>query len=566
MMTSKAFCLVLHTHLPFVLGHGRWPHGSDWLSEAALECYLPLLDAARRLTSQGLSPKWTISLSPVLVEQLASQAFRKEFEFFIEHRLRACQENRDWFRQSGASDLERLADYWETFITKTWEQYRKAGGDLVGEFAELQREGHLEVMTCAATHGYLPLLSTDESIRLQIRTAVETHRARFGQPPRGIWLPECAYRPRGEWSSPTGAQPAQIRTFRPGLEELLDEHNLRFFVTDAHLARGGQALSQYSEQFPALTELQSHVAALPLKPKITPYRLYRIASPGGKGSAVAFVRDPETTRQVWSRHEGYPGDPEYLEFHKKHFPGGLRYWRVTDAHGDLGSKTVYEPSKAADRARDHGRHFAGLVEDVLGGGDAGSILCAPFDAELFGHWWFEGPDWLVHVARELQARGVVPQTLSEAMASAPPLETLTLAEGSWGEGGDHRVWINKDTTWTWEKIYEAERQLVDLLSDWRRSPSALLTRIVTQASRELLLLEASDWQFLITTWSARDYAERRVNEHFSGFCRLAALAHRVLSQQSLSSEDEEFLSQSEQEDFPFPSLDPVWAHSPTAPH
>ena len=204
---SYPFSLVLHTHLPMVVNHGRWPHGSDWLSEATFECYLPLLDTAHRLVAEGLSPKWTINISPVLTEQLASPEFQKELSFYYENVRRACVESRAFFTQQGHEPIVALTFFWEEFYERMWELHRRIGGDIPGTFAELQRGGHLEIITCAATHGYLPLLARDESIHLQLRAAVETHTRHFGRAPRGIWLPECAYRPRYEWTAPTGSDP-----------------------------------------------------------------------------------------------------------------------------------------------------------------------------------------------------------------------------------------------------------------------------------------------------------------------------------------------------------------------
>src|SRR5216117_4060162 len=184
---GSAFALVLHTHLPMVLNHGRWPHGSDWLCEAAFECYLPLLETAHRLVADGISPKWTINLSPILSEQLASPEFQKELSFYYENVRRACVESRAHFEAGGNKEIVRLTSFWEEFYERMWEMHRRIGGDIPGTFAELQRGGHVEMITCAATHGYLPLLGRDESIHLQLRTAVETHRRHFSQMPRGAW-------------------------------------------------------------------------------------------------------------------------------------------------------------------------------------------------------------------------------------------------------------------------------------------------------------------------------------------------------------------------------------------
>src|SRR6267143_1957567 len=208
------FALVLHTHLPMVVNHGRWPHGSDWLNEATFECYLPLLEVAHRLVGDGISPKWTLNLSPVLTEQLASPEFQKELAFYYENVRRACAEGRQQFKKAGASEYLGLCDFWEEHYERMWELHRRIGGDIPGTFAELQRGGHVEIITCAATHGYLPLLSRDESIHIQLRTAVETHKRHFGVAPRGIWLPECAYRPRYEWTPPASPSSSIATTFR----------------------------------------------------------------------------------------------------------------------------------------------------------------------------------------------------------------------------------------------------------------------------------------------------------------------------------------------------------------
>ncbi len=562
------FALVLHTHLPFVLNHGRWPHGSDWLNEATIECYLPLLDVARRLVAEGISPRWTINISPVLAEQLASAAFQKEMDFFIGTRLRYVEDNRAYFARAGQDALVALTRYWEEYFERMWGLMRGLGGDLLGAFAELGAAGHLEIITCAATHGYLPLLSRDESLHLQLRTAVESHRRHFGRPPRGIWLPECAYRPRYEWAPPVGPSRAR-RGVRPGIEELLARYGLEFFIVDTHLVRSGTPLSAYRDFFPALAALPRERPAVrtarPAK-AATPYRPYRVASRGGSGSAVAFVRDPRTTVQVWSRDHGYPGEPQYLEFHKKHFPGGFRYWRVTGAGVDLGDKALYDPAAAAERVQSHADHFVHLIQATLADaaqetGGAPPVVVSPYDAELFGHWWFEGPAWLEAVARRLHDNGVRPVTLANLLDAGVPAETTTLQEGSWGEGGDHRVWLNRETEWTWDRVYDAEEGLVDHLRRSREGGgSELYRRVLAQACREALLLQASDWQFLITTFSARDYAERRFAEHYAEFKRLLELADKLAQAGELAAEEEAALRRLEREDFVFPDLDPRWAH------
>jgi 1,4-alpha-glucan branching enzyme len=544
-----------------VVNHGRWPHGSDWLNEAAFECYLPLLDTAHRLVAAGISPKWTINLSPVLTEQLASPEFQKELSFYYDNVRRACAESRAYFESQGQPDVVKLTHFWEEFYERMWEMHRRIGGDIPGTFAELEAGGHVEIITCAATHGYLPLLSRDESIRLQLRTAVETHKRHFGRAPRGIWLPECAYRPRYEWTPPTGRDSGRDRRVRPGIEELLAEQGLEYFVADAHLVAAGDPVFLYRDYVTA--KRQATPPPAPTAPRTTarsPYHTYRVASRGGTGSAVAFFRDPRTTLQVWSRDHGYPGEFAYLEFHKKHFPGGLRFWKITDASGDLGSKTLYDPAVAMEKVALQARHFVELVAETLKGAahDGPAVVCSPYDAELFGHWWFEGPAWLERVAREMARSPVTPMTLGEALAAVPPRETLALPEGSWGEGGDHRVWLNRETEWTWDRVYSAEAEWATFLGEDGRD-HADHKRVLEQATRELLLLQASDWQFLITTGAARDYAERRVAEHYAEFKRLSEMVRVLDSGEPLGVEAANTLRRLERDDFCFPDLSLRWA-------
>ncbi len=551
------FALTLHTHIPFVLGHGRWPHGSDWLSEVTVDCYLPLLDTLQALAAARLSPHLTINISPVLAEQLAAPAYKVEIEGFLRARIQSVRENRAEFARDGRDQLVGLTEFWEAFYRHRLEQFERLNGDLVGAFHRLQEEDHIELITCPATHGYLPLLRRDESIDLQLRVAIGTHAKRFGHPPAGVWLPECAYRPRYEWTPPAGPMKGKQRVRRRGIEEFLADQGLTFFFTDVHLVRGGRPISVYRDIFPALRTLAE--AEGPSYPRDrTPYLPYIVASRGGRGSAIAFVREPETTLQVWSREGGYPGDEWYLEFHKKHFPGGQRYWRVTHPKSDLADKQLYEPARAAERARVHGEHFVGLLAQTLASFRAETghpgIACSPYDTELFGHWWFEGPQWIQEVYHQLAESGIEPIDCPSYLEHHPPTQAVSLLEGSWGEGGDHRVWLNHDTEWAWDRVYTAEDEFWTLARAARGDGNALIRRVLAQLARELLLLQASDWQFLITTWAARNYAETRLAEHYANFTRLAQFLRRLRDGGTISSAEEEFLTAREEQNFIFPDV------------
>jgi len=221
---------------------------------------------------------------------------------------------------------------------------------------------------------------------------------------------------------------------------------------------------------------------------------------------------------------------------------------------------VYDPDVAFQKARRQASHFVELVQDTLAraSGDGPGLVCSPYDSELFGHWWFEGPLWLEHVAREMTRAGVPRMTLGEALQIVPPRATLALPEGSWGEGGDHRVWLNPDTEWTWDRVYSAEAEWVGHLTRLAGKDTPELRRVLAQATRELLLLQASDWQFLITTGTASDYAERRIAEHYAEFKRLCEMAQALEAGDTLSPDAEASLRRLEREDFCFPDLDPTW--------
>jgi 1,4-alpha-glucan branching enzyme len=232
---------------------------------------------------------------------------------------------------------------------------------------------------------------------------------------------------------------------------------------------------------------------------------------------MALVRDPRSSMQVWSRQQGYPGDEWYLEFHKIRWPGGLKLWRVTGGNVDLGGKASYDPERARNRAGDHARHFADLLASLAEAKSA--LVVAPFDTELFGHWWFEGVDFLGSTYRELRHHPAIhPVTAGHHVAAAPVATAVQLAEGSWGVNGDHSMWLNPQTQWMWDRLWPLEDAF------WNAAPAALALPaarpILAQAARELLLAQASDWQFIISTGAVPDYADRRFRLHCDDTTRL----------------------------------------------
>jgi 1,4-alpha-glucan branching enzyme len=539
-MEHKYFSLVLHSHIPYVIAHGTWPHGMDWLYEAAAETYIPLLDVLYRLADEGHSPQINIGFTPVLMDQLKNRQFVQGFDIYLNMKIETAQENRRFFEKTGRREFAALAVYWEDWYEQLRLRfYDKYHTDILEAFRYLQDEGHIEILTSGASHGYFPLLSKDESIAAQIRQGAFVYRRFMGRDPRGFWIPECAYRPAYIWKPPLGEGEAYPRR---GVDEILKSQGLEYFFVDTHLLKGGEAKGVYADRFPALKHLwekfKEQYTPAETAPQ-TPYLPY-LAYPS---DMAFFVRDDISGAQVWSRHMGYPGDGWYLEFHKKHFPGGMRYWRITSSRADLGDKAVYDVQKTRDRLEEHAAHFVGLLNEILAQRPNGLIV-ALYDTELLGHWWFEGPEWLYSVLKKLARSPVRPLTAGRSLEQIPPQTIISLPEGSWGKGGFHWIWLNKDTSWIWEKIYRIEEDAAELdIAALRQNDRK--TRLLKQFLREKFLLESSDWPFLISTWSARDYGERRATEHFE---RAETLMKWIRRREELSPEDERWLATWEEED------------------
>ena len=497
------FVLTLHGHLPYVLHHGRWPHGSVWLSEGAFDSYLPLIEVLQHLERERIPAPITLGITPVLANQLAHPSFVSEFEAYMERRLELAAQAPASLSQSGDLALKPIADFWHHRLQRLYDLFRSINEDLIGTLRGFEDRGVIEIISSAATHGFLPLLARDESIQLQLRVGASEHRRLFGRAPTGCWLPECAYRPAGPWNPGYGARP---QPYRVGIEQHLADAGFHYFFVDSHLVHAGPALNYPDAVVPTA------------KGSRTPYTAYRVASADGKTRDLfALVRDPRSSSQVWSRAQGYPGDEWYLEFHKIRWPDGLRLWRVTGPQADLGAKQRYDPQAAQAAARNHAEHFAGVLKETASQRAKSKaregVVTAPFDAELFGHWWFEGVDFLANVYRRLAHNGVRPVTAREHVTThgkrAPAIQ---LTAGSWGKDGDFSYWLNQHTAWTWKRLWALEEAY------WAVAPTALAggpkpRAVLAQATRAMLLAQGSDWQFIMSAGQAADYANQRFDEH-----------------------------------------------------
>jgi 1,4-alpha-glucan branching enzyme len=565
-----AFTFVLHSHLPYVRLAGRWPHGEEWIHEAISETYLPLLELLYRLKSDGIQYRLTLGLTPVLIEQLTDPLVLEHFDQFLSSKIDAAIRDIAYFSNfpeqpfldteplnssfpnpsyrdnegnvavaaySGqvlingesqpADKLLELAEWYQNYYQNIRivfnEQFQR---DLIGAFRRLQDEGYIEIITSPATHAYLPLLTRDSAINAQLKAGLATYRRNFGREPTAIWLPECAYRP---------AYIANDGTIRPGLEYFLAKHNLKVFFSETHAITGGtpvgvaagDAIGPYGDI--KRRYLIPTTSVTPARAATTYHPYYVSNSTEGLGaedhSGVAVVgRNNRTGLQVWSAEWGYPGDFDYREFHKKSGTSGLQYWRVTGARTDMAHKEYYDPEWALFKVEQHAEHFTHLVYDLLRDfhnktGEYG-LISSNYDTELFGHWWFEGVQWLERVLRFLATSPDIEMTQStQYIMQHPPTEVINLPEGSWGAGGNHFTWDNPDNHWMWEPIAEAELRMERNAMRYSEATPEQES-VLNQAARELMLLESSDWTFLVTTGQAREYAIQRFNQHFERFVRL----------------------------------------------
>lgn len=528
---NGAFCFVLHSHLPYARLAGRWPHGEEWIHEAAIETYIPLLTALRRLHAEGIPVRLTLGLTPVLAEQLADPLVLDHLDQYLEQRIAAAARDHD----SSTDHQKYLAGWYrDRFVAVQHAYHTELDRDLIGAFRRLRDDGVIDLMGGAATHGYLPLFGRESAIHAQIATGLRSYARLFGGQPDAFWLPECGY--------------------RPGFEALLHRAGIRVFFSETHAITGGEPVGAAAgDVFGPYGNLRQKLdiptVDAPPRP-LTTFRPYTVA-----GSPVAVIgRNNTIGQQVWSAELGYPGDFDYREFHRKSAISGLHYWRITGKPVDLGHKDYYHPDWAGYKVEQHSEHFAHLVGDELRRyrrqHDDYGLIAASFDTELFGHWWMEGIDWLTATLRHLATTRDVDLTTASAYLTAhPPTEAIDLPESSWGAGGQHVIWQSADSGWMWPILHAAEARM-EALADRLAHETGVIHAVLCQAGRELLLMQSSDWPFLVTTGQAKEYAIQRFNQHHDRFDRLAASLEAGTPDAALSAEYYAL-------DNLFPDLDPA---------
>lgn len=553
-----SFVLMLHSHLPFYRKAGMWPFGEENLYDCMVETYIPLLNALNELREEGIKAKITVGVTPILAEQLADDHLQEGFIKFVKGRIEVIDQDVERYPDPKIPNSEHLgflSGYYKHFYTKILNDFTdKYKKNLVQAFKALQDDGCIEITTSGATHGFLPLLGTDESIQAQIKTGVESYKKHFGRMPKGIWLPECAYRPAQEQTDPETGKPV----LRPAIEAFLFDQGIQHFFTEYH-AIEGSATSDIRRDFGIYRDIQYIPLPGRSETGLTTHEAYWL-----KDYPVAVIgRNNRASFQVWSAAHGYPGDGLYREFHRKDANSGMKYWRLTSKDAELGDKMLYDPALAQNQTKMHADHFVSLVYDILkeqyNKTGKRNLVMVSFDTELYGHWWFEGVTWLKHVIKMLHAcDGVDVETSSEFLQHNPPAQAIELPESTWGQGGHYWVWHNQHTAWMWPIIHQCEVRMRKLVQTHRDETNAVKVDVLNQALRELLLLQSSDWPFLVTTFQAKDYAIERFEKHVEFFNQLCEMVEN-------NQIDRDKLAASKEGDNPFPNIDFRWFETTSLP-
>jgi len=514
--------LVLHAHLPFIR-HPEYDDflEEDWFFEAMVETYLPLLDMYERLTADGVDFRITMSLTPPLCAMMTDELLGKRFRRYLYQRLELTE--KETIRTRNTQYHEAALMYEKKFkrLRELYEDYYHR--NVLEGFKKFQDMGKLEIITCCATHGFLPLQISRESANAQIQIAAQDYRKNFGRNPRGIWLAECAY--------------------NPGDDAFLKAAGIRFFFMETHGVLYGSPRPRYGVYAP-------------------------VYCPTG---VAAFARDMESAQQVWSADSGYPGDYRYREFYRDlgydleyeyikpylHSDGvrrnvGIKYCRIT-GKVPLNKKDPYMPSQAREAAAMHAGNFLfnrqKQVEHLNGFLGKKPLITSMYDAELYGHWWYEGPEFLEFLFRKMHydQDTIRPITPSEYLAENPDNQVIQPSMSSWGDKGYAEVWLNAGNDWIYRHLNKAAQRMVEMTVKFPEA-DGVLRRALNQSVRELLLAQSSDWAFLMTVGTAKTYSTKRTAQHIQ---RFMALYDQIMS----NSINAEYLAELESRDNIFPDVD-----------
>lgn len=516
--------LVLHAHLPFVR-HPEYDDflEEDWLYEAITETYIPLLEVFDGLERDGVDWRLTMSVTPTLAAMLADPLLQFRYVRHLDNLIALSAKEMERTRWS--PEFHPLAEMYHTMFLRCRDVFvNQYGNNILHGFKRFYDTGKLELITCAATHGFMPLMVINENARrAQIEIGAREFERHFGRRPKGIWLAECGY--------------------DEGVDELLRDAGIRYFFTDSHAVLYASPRPRFGVYAPIVCT-RSNVAVL--------------------------ARDTESSKQVWSAIEGYPGDPVYRDFYRDvgfdldydylkphlHQMGirsllGIKYYRIT---GQTDNKLPYNLEAAREKIAEHAGNFMfnreKQVEWLSGAMDGRpALIVAPYDAELFGHWWFEGPQWIdmllrkMHYDQQTIKTITIPEYLDRHSINQISQPTMS----SWGHKGYSEVWCEGSNDWIYRHLHEGADRMVEM-AQANPDPGPLRRRALNQAARELLLAQSSDWAFILKTGTMVDYAIKRTRTHVHNFNHLYELIKH-------DTVDEGWLADIESKHNLFPSID-----------
>jgi len=492
-MVNGYVSIVLHSHMPFI----RHPEMEDameerWLLEAMSECYIPLINAYDNLINDNIKFKITMSITPTLMTMLEDEYLQKRYLEYLNNSIELSE--KELIRTKNDKELNKVAIFYNERFNKLLSIYEKYDYKLMNAFKKFDKLGCLEIITCSATHGLLPLLMINpETVKAQIATAVQSYTECIGHPPKGIWLPECAY------------------TY--SLDFMLKEFGIQYFISENKAIFNASPKPRYGTYTP-------------------------ISTPNG---VCAFGRDMESSYQVWSDFIGYPGDYDYREFYRDigyelpmdyikpyinkeaiRLDTGIKYYRITEK---TDYKEYYNRENAMNKVKAHADHFTSCrykqIDYISKYMEQPPIITCPYDTELFGHWWFEGPDFIEEFIRKSAEEWTNYEliTPSQYLEQHSIVQCCSPSPSSWGENGDFSVWINPSNHWIYRDLHKCAEAMIRLANTYS-NPTDIQRRALNQAARELMLAESSDWPFIIKNNTTVEYAVRRVNTHVERFNKL----------------------------------------------
>jgi 1,4-alpha-glucan branching enzyme len=523
------------------MNHDMWPHGTVWLSEVVCESYLPILEVIHDLHQEGIRPTISFDFSPILLAQLSHSNALSIFTEYVKQQIEQSEKDLEKFSKiPDAVQNIPMGEFWKSFYKERLHTLHGMNdSSIIERFRIAEKDGLIETMTCGLTHAYLPLLDSEQSTRMQIASSVKLHKHYFDDAPSALFLPECGYAPKligedGEYY----------------LEDIILEQSINLIILDQ------QHSMKYVES--------EHPAVKILPETLRPLSQVRLQKTYKNQSLKVIIRHKSASDKVWSEKSGYPSHSAYLDFHKREFDSTLRYWKVTNNQEYPQEKYPYKMADAKKQAQIDAKEYVEYLEKLALSyteqvNETG-VICLAFDTELFGHWWFEGPEFLSNFIREMNRSDILSLEFPSEIQWNDSIHTVQCSAGSWGMNGTDETWKNESTRWLLDNMHDAEQRFENRVNSIDTNDQ-LEKRIMDQAGRELLLMQASDWPFLITKNQASDYAKERFMQHHYYFTSLIAFFDLIKSGKVLTNDQETLLARIEQVDDIFQTIDiHQWRH------